>query len=97
MSTQSHEYELLTLIRQCPELKAVYQDVIEGFARQAFETALLKITRTVEDLIDSAERASKFCQIDNTRYERLSPKLHELTRRVLAETNLPQMQSGGYQ
>lgn len=82
MNTTLLESELLEIIKSDADLKALYFDTRESFARQALETALFEVSNRVNDLIDSARSSSAFCNADVEKYERMSPRLSNLCRSI---------------
>lgn len=82
MNTTLLESELLEIIKSDADLKALYFDTRDSFARQALETALFEVSNRVNDLIDSARSSSAFCNADVEKYERIAPKLSSLIRSI---------------
>ena len=76
------EVELLSIIDADADLKALYFDTRDSFARQALETALLEVANRVNDLIDSARSSSSFVYANVEKYERIAPKLSNLVRSI---------------
>ena len=76
------EAELLTIIDADADLKALYFDTRDSFAKQALETALLEVANRVNDLIDSARSSSSFVYSNVEKYERIAPKLSNLIRGI---------------
>lgn len=83
LHTTAIESELLDLISGIDELKALYLDTRNGCERQAIEHGLLKVAQRATYLSHVGSLSIENNDADLERYQRITPKLHELSRRVV--------------